>query len=448
MRAAVLAVVALAATSPSLSAQITIEGPPKGIILPNYDMVRLGQLEAIESGSVIAQVSGPLANVYNPAGLAASDKTAVNASSTGYQVTRLGLEGFGSRVSSTRFANLGGFLGVVLAAPVVKPASRWRFGFSFYSPISWEPGTLSGAENAFIDGTQRDVEYRTQVRLRTHIPSLGAGYRISPTFRVGASLQVPIIDVLQEQSVNSLIVAPAEAAQVSRNYAADGSTWTVRGVLGAQWDVTPAVALGLNLTTPNVRLWGSSFYQDNATQSFGTGFSAINFRDPNARLEYRLPLVLAGGAAVRLEADVRWYNSIGTWSLYESDSLGISVDQDGVGPVNTETVDFAPVELTYRSVVNFSIGGRIPLSKRLQLHAGFNSDQSPLPGTNEIFRKVNMYGATVGLSLTGARLSGSLGLGFQKGTSEVTQIGIPPFIRETTVEVKTFQLLYSISYAF
>lgn len=453
MRAAVVLVLAsLAVASPS-AAQISTEGPPKSIIIPNYDMVRLGQLEAIESGAVIAQVTGPLANVYNPAGLASAPKTAVNASSTGYQFTRLGLSGFGDReVTSSRFANLGGFLGVVLADPVVK-STRLRLGFSIYSPVSWEPGTLSGAETALIDAQEREVEYRTQVRLRVQIPSLGAGYAVSPKFRVGASFQVPIVDLLQQQSVTSIAFDPNEAALVSRDFAGDGSSWNVRGVLGVQWDVLPSLSLGLNLATPTARLWGSSFYQDNVTTAFGTGFGTLAFRDPNAHLEYKLPLTLSGGVAlklgkVRIEADVRWYNKINQWNLYTSDSLGIAVQQDGTAPVESETVALTPVTLSYRSIVNFAIGGRIPLSSKLQFHAGFNSDQSPLPGTDEIFRKINLIGATAGLSLTGARLSGSLGLGFQSGTSPETQIGIPPFIRSTKISVKTFQLLYSISYAF
>ena len=174
---------------------------------------------------------------------------------------------------------------------------------------------------------------------------------------------------------------------------------------------------------------------------------------PDARFEYKMPLSVSGGVAVRLgkvrlEADVRWYNSIGDWTLYDSDSPGAAIGQQGSAPAVAQTVAFAPVTLTYRSVVNFAIGGRIPLSKRLELHAGFNSDESPLPGTDESFRKVNMIGGTVGLSLTGEKLSGSLGVGFQSGTSPETQIGIPPFIRETKVSVNTFQLLYSISYAF
>ena len=62
---------------PAYSASVTLAAPaqpslltspPKGIILPNYDLVRVGQTEAIESGAVVARTTGPLANVYNPAG--------------------------------------------------------------------------------------------------------------------------------------------------------------------------------------------------------------------------------------------------------------------------------------------------------------------------------------------------------------------------------------------
>ncbi len=215
----------------------------------------------------------------------------------------------------------------------------------------------------------------------------------------------------------------------------------MRGTLGLQWDVTSAIALGLNVATPTARLWGSSLYQDNTTTASGSGFDARTFRDPDARLEYKLPLTVSGGVAlrlgkVRLEADVRWYDSIDEWNMYTSDSVGLAVSQVAGASVETSPVVLAPVTLAYRSVLNFAIGGRIPLSSKLALHAGFNSDESPLPTTDESFRKVNMIGATVGLSLTGAKLSGSLGVGFQSGTSPETEIGIPPLTRETKVTVE------------
>jgi hypothetical protein len=452
MRATAVLVLAMWAAASSSFAQVVTEGPPKSIILPNYDLVRIGQFEALESGAVIAQVAGPLANVYNAAGLAASDKSAVNASSTGYQSTNLGLEGLGQKVSAGKIANLGGFLGLVLADPVVK-SQKWRLGFSVYTPLDWEPGTLSGQGAGQVGDTERQIDYRTQVSLRATVPSLGAGFRVSPKLRFGAAVQVPIIDVLQQQQVSSLILATDEAAQVSRVVAADGSTWTLRGTVGMQWDVTSALALGVNVTTPTARLWGSSLYQENTTTASGGGVDALTFRDPDARLEYRLPLSVSGGVAlrlgkVRLEADVRWYDAIDAWDMFTSDSVGLAVSQVGGAPVVTSPVVLSPVTLAYRSVLNFAIGGRIPLSSRLQLHAGFNSDASPLATTDESFRKVNIIGATIGLSLTGEKLSGSLGAGFQHGTSPDTEVGIPPLTRETKLSVDTFQLLYSLSYSF
>ena len=196
-------------------AQVSTEGPPKSIILPNYDMVRIGQLEAIESGAVIAQVSGPLANVYNPAGLAASAKTAVNASSTGYQLHPLGLEGFGDRGVQQQDREPRR-LSWRRARRPRDEVDKWRLGFSVYSPLSWEPGILSGAELATVDGAVRNIDYRSQVRLRAHVPSIGAGLRLSDKFRVGAAFQVPIIDILQQQSISSLIFAPTDAGQFSR----------------------------------------------------------------------------------------------------------------------------------------------------------------------------------------------------------------------------------------
>jgi len=127
----------------SAPAQV-LSSPPNGIILPNYDLVRVGQWEAIESGAVVARVEGPLANVYNPAGLAASKKTEINGSATGYQYTSISLEGIGNTATSSRLADLSGFLGVALVEPVIK-STKWRLGFSVFAPLSWKPGTLSGS---------------------------------------------------------------------------------------------------------------------------------------------------------------------------------------------------------------------------------------------------------------------------------------------------------------
>jgi long-subunit fatty acid transport protein len=429
-----------------------LSSPPNGIILPNYDLVRLGQWEAVEAGAVVARTDGPMANVYNPAGLAAAQKTEINGSATGYQYTSVSLDGLGAKASSSRFFSLSGFLGVVFADPVVN-STKWRLGFSVYAPINWEPGTLSGAGQLPGAGTNLSLEYRTKVRLNATVGSLAAGVRLSPKVRAGVGLQVPVVAVLQQQSTSLLSTSATEASTVDRIFAADGSTWLVRATAGVQWDVAPAISLGLSTQTPTARLFGTSFYSDQLTASSGLGFASLRFRDPDARLVYKLPFMLAGGAAFRigkiqLEADVRWYASVSPFDLYSSKLLGVAVRDSGAAPPVIGTATLVPVTMSFRSITNFSVGARYPLSRQWELHAGFNSDQSPLSGTNEIFRNVNIIGGTAGVSFTGAHLSGSLGLGFQTGRSPPTPVGSGSDLAETRLKVTALQLLYSIAYAF
>jgi hypothetical protein len=362
------------------------------------------------------------------------------------------LDGLGAKASSSRFFSLSGFLGVVFADPVVN-STKWRLGFSVYAPINWEPGTLSGAGQLPGAGTNLSLEYRTKVRLNATVGSLAAGVRLSPKVRAGVGLQVPVVAVLQQQSTSLLSTSATEASTVDRIFAADGSTWLVRATAGVQWDVAPAISLGLSTQTPTARLFGTSFYSDQLTASSGLGFASLRFRDPDARLVYKLPFMLAGGAAFRigkiqLEADVRWYASVSPFDLYSSKLLGVAVRDSGAAPPVIGTATLVPVTMSFRSITNFSVGARYPLSRQWELHAGFNSDQSPLSGTNEIFRNVNIIGGTAGVSFTGAHLSGSLGLGFQTGRSPPTPVGSGSDLAETRLKVTALQLLYSIAYAF
>ena len=451
MRLLAVALLAVCSVASRLSAQV-LTSPPEGIIIPNYDLVRIGQTEALESGAVVARARGPLANVYNPAGLASSVSTEINGSSTGFQLTSLGLKGVGPDVSSSRIVNLGGFLGVVIANPVIK-TTKWRLGFSVFSPLGWEPGTLSGAEAGAVGGQALSLDYRTQVRLRAQIPALAAGLNVAKRFRVGAGLQVPIVNILQQQQSTSLSNNGVEAGTITRTFAADGNVWLVRLIGGLQWDVLPAVSVGLTVETGTARLWGSSFYSDQQNTALGNGFETVSFRDPSARMDYKLPFALKGGVAARIgkvevEANVRWYSNIGEFDLYRSDSVGIALAQrDGNAPT-TAPVLLPPVTLVYRSAVNLAFGMRVPLTRSWQLHVGVNSDQSPLDNPDELFRQVTFVGGTAGLSFAVGSLSGAVGLGFQTGAAPTTALSIPPTTVNIGLTVKTFQLLYSIAYTF
>jgi len=175
--------------------------------------------------------------------------------------------------------------------------------------------------------------------------------------------------------------------------------------------------------------------------------------DPNARMEYKLPFLLSGGAALRLgkvqvEANARWYGKVNEFDLYSSDSVGIALAQVEGGPPVRETVTLEPVPMAFGSIVNIFLGASMPVSQNWRVHLGFSTDQSPLTDTETIFREVNLIGGTAGVSFRISRVSGALGLGFQSGKSPTTTVGVEPTVVDTKLTVKTFQLLYSLAVTF
>ena len=71
-----------------LAAELPVQ-VPKALVFPNYDNVLLGKNQALEGGAYVARAGDASANFYNPAGLVQSEKTSLNASSTGWVWTKI-----------------------------------------------------------------------------------------------------------------------------------------------------------------------------------------------------------------------------------------------------------------------------------------------------------------------------------------------------------------------
>jgi long-subunit fatty acid transport protein len=102
-----------------------------------------------------------------------------------------------------------------------------------------------------------------------------------------------------------------------------------------------------------------------------------------------------------------------------------------------------------RAVTNVAVGANYPLSPRFRVHAGFSTDGSPVGDeTQSLFRKVNLSRFTAGVSLTGTRLSGSLGFGYSFGSGTRQSLGDTEGGQqtETRLSVKTANLLFALSY--
>src|SRR5271155_3027452 len=86
---------------------------PPTLLVPNYNRVFPGLAESIEAGASLARSWTPPALWYNPAGLVLSDRTTVNASVQGYEVTFLkSSDALNGGVQTSNISTVPTFVGV------------------------------------------------------------------------------------------------------------------------------------------------------------------------------------------------------------------------------------------------------------------------------------------------------------------------------------------------
>lgn len=446
----------LAAGAGGLSAQELPSVRTAGNIVPNYDRVRIGQMEGLEGGAYVARTGDAGANWYNPAGLVESESSALNASANAYEYTTVELEGLGTKFGSGRFRSIGTFFGGVIGAPVVKGRDL-RLGFSFTRPVVWSPGAVTGEARFDLSGQgSEQVTYSSRVDLSTSIPALAAGLRLTEGLRIGASAGMAITSISTTQILTSRVIDLTGLARGIRSIYVDGQTWDLQLGAGLQWDAAETVRLGATVTAPGLRIGGSGLVEDQVVLGYA-GDASIDLlvRDPEARFDYRQPFRAVGGVAVRLgafelEADIRHYGARSEYALVETDSTVQVLVSDADGNVTSDRVPTPPVLETTRAITNVAIGGNVPISNTFRLHAGFFTDRSPVGGAGEsIFRAVDLTGLSAGLSF-GGRLSGSIGASVSWGTTGEREIESPigGLAATTRISVRTFNLHYALSYSF
>jgi hypothetical protein len=429
---------------------------PPNSILPNYNRVSVGQREALEGGAYVARTDDALANWYNPAGLASSEKTALNASSNVYELTKTTLTGVGEKESGTRFRAVGGFFGIVVGKPIAR-SDRWRFGFGLTSPVAWAPSSLDGAFSLPAGGATEAFSYSSTVNFNTVIPSLNAAYRVSPKLRAGIGVGYGMTDLVQNQTVTDRLVSETGVLTGIRAFSTDGTARHLLLTGGVQWDLARAVTVGAVVSPPGLRIGGSSQikFTQVVFQAAGTE-DDLAFRDPEAKFDYRIPFRAAAGATFRysrgqVELDLRYYGAEDQYELLSSDSTGVRITTDAAGVPTISAPAFTPVLHQARSIVSYALGANYSLSPALRLHAGAFTDPSPVSGpSRSTFRAVNLTGVSGGVSVGSGRLTGSVGVSTSWGTTTDRAIGPSLGGRQanTDVSIRTFTALYAVSFTF
>ncbi len=445
----------VAVFAPCIAGAQTIVAPPT-IILTNYDRVPVGQREGIEGGAYVARTDDAGASWFNPAGLGKSVNSALNASANAYEWTSINLAGLGANTGRSNISTIATLFGFVLGGDVLR-SNRWRLGFSITQPVAWQPSNL----NLTIPAGQERLAYSTAVSLSTTLPALAFAFTPGGVshgkLRVGGRTGVAVTSLSQAVGLTDRITTADSATSALQGFLGGGTAWSVLFTGGVQWDATEHVTVGARLVAPSIGLFGSSqlAYQNSI---YGPGiYHDLVFRDSSGSFEYRQPLELTAGAALRrndgeLEFDVHYYAPIAPYELYASTVSGTLTTQVGGAPPAVTTIPFTPTTNSARSIVNVAIGGNYQVSRGFRLHAGFSTDQSPVDVDSlSIFRKVDLSHVTAGVSVTGLKgLSGSLGFSYSFGRNTRHTIGLTGDGQTTDTEltVKTVNVMFAFSYAF
>ena len=441
------------------SAQVSQLVLPPSLLVPKYNRVFPGLTESLECGADLARAWTAPAVWYNPAGLVLSTRTALNASLQGYQGTLLTGTGFneqGIQVSNIR--TVPSFVGVVLGEEAIH-LKTVRFGFAMSNPISWEQGINLSSTSP----TTAQALYQVNSGFEQYRAQAAVSWAASEKFRLGFEVSIAYTSASNVGQLTGTLRNPTTSVGSLRTVAFSGYNFHFVPGVSMQWEALDWLAVGLMVTPPGARLLrGGSLSLEAITNSGSTSATAtqqVSFRDTGAGFNYEIPAEVSAGFAlhfgpVEVELDGHWFLPTGTYSVVTS-SAPIFIVNSTNGTAPATTVSNFPTQVwATRAVLDLNLGGHYKLSNLVTLHAGFYSDHSPGSLPSNVYRAISLYGVRGGASFTSASISGSIGIGYEFGSSatalfEVTPPGVPPQNgSQQKLTIQTVSLLFALAYVF
>jgi hypothetical protein len=443
-----------------VTAQVSQIVFPPTLLVPNYNRVFPGLSESLEAGADLARAWTPPAIWYNPAGLVLSTRTAVNASLQGYEATLLTGTGFneqGAQLSNVR--TVPSFVGVVLGEEAIH-LKNVRFGFAMTNPISWQQGiNLSSSSSS---GTQ--ALYQVDSSFEQFRAQAAMSWAVDTKFRLGFELSIPYTSISNAGQLTGTLKDTNSTVGSLRTVALSGYNFHLVPGLSFQWDALDWLSIGAMVSPPGLRILrgGSLTLQAINTSTVSSGPAAsqqLSFRDTGATFNYEIPTELSAGFSVHfgpveVELDGHWYLSTGPYDALSS-TVPVTTVNSAAGLGTGTTLSSFPTQVWgTRGVLDLNLGGHYKLSNLVTVHAGFFSDHSPGNLPSNIYRTISLYGMRTGLSFTSASISGSVGLGYEFGSSntallEVTPPGVPPQSgAQQKLTIQTLSLLFALAYVF
>jgi hypothetical protein len=435
----------------SVGAQVsdTLHLPP-GLVIPNYNKTPIGFIGASEGGAFVARATGPASNWYNPAGLATADSLSVNAGFSGYDIIKLKLDGFKNEPRSLTFNGVPGFIGLVTPLSWTKA----RIGVSYGSQSSWQPIFDTDTKlNTTDTNDQMSIAYR--LKFSTSAPGISLGFNSSHLFRWGVGIQFPFTSINLLETIGEQILHPASISSNLVNFRVSGLNIQFAGLGGVQYILSDNVTLGASVRTPGLNLYNNAQISYESLRSSNDSTESVVFHDNSAKFNYHLPFQFTFGVAYESEAfqvelDMMYYSGSKPYTVLGSDEQFTRYLTAFEQPFSVQYLQFPDLKFDRRQLVNTAIGGFIKVKDIFRIHGGVFTDLSPVSNTgSDIFRKINLYGATVGLSVRSKNLAGGAGFIYSFGRSDSFVIGNFPTGQTTThLNVNSFTLVWAIGLVF
>src|SRR5215472_7026980 len=416
---------------------------PKALIFPNYDNVLVGQNQALEAGAYIARTGDASANFYNPAGLVVSEKTSLDASSTGYVVTRIDSETLNTSITSTKIDAVPGYFGIVNAPPFTD-SRNLRLGASITRGVAWSPGPIDETTDAPDFATIDRITYSTEASFQTLVYQVAGAWApvADRSFRLGLAVGVSQTSYSADSTFSGQVSLGGQPSHFLSTLRAEGDEWDVIFTLGAQWEILRGLTLGALVRSSGLRIGNGSLLTYESAFVRPVAPMSSFFRDENGQFQYKQPWEASLGIAyhfgiAQLEADLRYHHVVGSYPFYRSEVPIQLVSQEPNGRLSTTQQPLPTLTYAARRVFNVSVGGNLKLSRMFTLHGGFYTSFSPVADAmTSPLRQADLYGVTSGIDFQLEHFSASLGAGYQFGTSAASGVAINDQMDKSTVKLE------------
>ncbi len=421
----------------------------------HYWTHQYGTRATLLGGVVVGSVLDLSGTFYNPGVLSLIEDPDTFIAAKVFQYPKITVADFGNRGNNLNTSTVGPAPTLVAGRLKFKEPGKHWLGYSFLTrqEVNFD---LAGSFSTQLDlsplpGPEALAgDVRLDERLIESWLGLTWAYKVKKNIGIGVSQYVMVrshktnFQLLAETLDSSGEIALAMGA---RKYSYQN--WRLLWKLGASFDFD-WVTLGITLTTPSLKLYGTGSTGMNTTGidwNLGDGargdFLAVDYQE-GLNASFRTPISLALGSTlklrnVRLYGTVEWFSPMNKYEVITGEDF--TAQSSGQKMSNKITHEL-------ESVLNFGLGIEYIFGPRLRTYGSFTSDFSARkPGTDtnltvsdwDIFHL--MAGADFGIK----RTAFTLGLGYAFGDRK-TGPGIEQSLLRTEGEL--LRLLSGLKYRY